>query len=134
MQQLGLEYAQKNFPGHQTLVCTHTDGHNKSGNIHVHIVLNSLRKYDVERQNFMERPYDSCAGRRGQETMDKCNRKMQARGITPRNTKFQTEKEYLRNSIDQVASSVLMILSSVTELLLFPVTNLLMFVSTIVFR
>lgn len=36
-QQLGLEYARKNFPGHQALVCTHTDGHNESGNIHVHI-------------------------------------------------------------------------------------------------
>ena len=55
-QQLGLEYAKKNFPGHQALVCTHTDGHNGSGNIHVHIVINSLRKFDVERQDFMERP------------------------------------------------------------------------------
>ena len=34
-QELGLEYARKNFPGHQALVCTHTDGHNESGNIHV---------------------------------------------------------------------------------------------------
>lgn len=32
-QQIGLEFAKKNFPGHQTLVCTHTDGHNKSGNV-----------------------------------------------------------------------------------------------------
>ena len=54
-QKLGMEYARKNFSGHQTLVCTHMDGHNKSGNIHVHIVINSLRKYDVERQGFMER-------------------------------------------------------------------------------
>ena len=79
-QKLGMEYARKNFPGHQTLVCTHMDGHNKSGNIHVHIVINSLRKYDVECQGFMERvsasapvgakrmstgrsaPYDSRAG------------------------------------------------------------------------
>ena len=43
-QQLGLTFAKKNFPGHQALVCTHTDGHNESGNIHVHIVINSLRK------------------------------------------------------------------------------------------
>ena len=61
-QKLGMEYARKNFPGHQTLVCTHMDGHNKSGNIHVHIVINSLRKYDVERQDFMERACDSRAG------------------------------------------------------------------------
>ena len=33
-QALGMEYAKKNFPGHQALVCTHTDGHNNSGNIH----------------------------------------------------------------------------------------------------
>ena len=61
-QKLGMEYARKNFSGHQTLVCTHMDGHNKSGNIHVHIVINSLRKYDVERQGFMERACDSRAG------------------------------------------------------------------------
>ena len=41
-QELGLEYAKANFPGHQALVCTHMDGHNGSGNIHVHIVINSL--------------------------------------------------------------------------------------------
>ena len=61
-QQIGMEYAKKNFPGHQALVCTHMDGHNGSGNIHVHIVINSLRKYDVERQDFMERACDSHAG------------------------------------------------------------------------
>ena len=61
-QQLGLEYAHKNFPGHQALVCTHMNGHNESGNIHVHIVINSLRKYNVERQDFMERACDSRAG------------------------------------------------------------------------
>ena len=69
-QQLGLDYARKNFPGHQALVCTHTDGHNKSGNIHVHIVINSLRKYDVDRQDFMERPCDSCAGYKHHLTKD----------------------------------------------------------------
>ncbi len=46
-QQLGLEFARKNFSGHQILVVTHTDGHNHSGNIHVHIVLNSVRKETV---------------------------------------------------------------------------------------
>ena len=69
-QQLGLEYARNNFPGHQALVCTHTDGHNESGNIHVHIVINSLRKYDVGRQDFMERPCDSCAGYKHHLTND----------------------------------------------------------------
>ncbi len=53
-QKLGVEYARENFPGHQALVCTHTDGHNGSGNIHVHIVINSVRKYDTEPQPYME--------------------------------------------------------------------------------
>ena len=61
-QKLGVEYARKNFPGHQVLVCTHTDGHNGSGNIHVHIVLNSVRKYDTEPQPYMEFERDSKAG------------------------------------------------------------------------
>lgn len=151
-QQLGLEYAAKNFPGCQTLVCTHMDGQNASGNIHVHIVINSLRKYDVERQSFMERPCDSRAGykhhvtkkylaylkqslmdmcrrenlhqidllsparkqvtekeywikRQGQIKMDKLIRKMAADGVTPRETKFQTEKEYLRRSIDEASTT-----------------------------
>lgn len=58
-QALGLEYTRRNFPGHQALVCTHMDGHNESGNIHVHIVINSVRKFDVEPKDFMERRCDS---------------------------------------------------------------------------
>lgn len=69
-QQLGLEFTKKNFPGHQAFVCTHTDGHNESGNIHVHIVINSLRKFDVERQPFMERRCDSLAGFKHHQTKD----------------------------------------------------------------
>ncbi len=69
-QQIGMEYAKKNFPGHQALVCTHMDGHNESGNIHVHIVINSLRKFDVERQDFMERACDSRAGYKHHVTKD----------------------------------------------------------------
>lgn len=151
-QQLGLEYTHKNFPGHQALVCTHMDGHNGSGNIHVHIVINSLRKYDVEHQDFMERDCDSRAGNkhhltknylvhlkqsimdichrenlhqvdlltpaerkvtekeywakyRGQKNMDTRSKQMLADGVTPRNTTFQTQKDYLRNSIDTVAGT-----------------------------
>ncbi len=151
-QQLGLAYCKKNFPGHQALVCTHTDGHNGSGNIHVHIVINSLRKNDVERQDFMERNCDSRAGnkhhltndylvylkqslmdlclrenlhqvdlltkaerkvtekeyharRSGQKKLEERNRQMISEGITPRTTVFQTQKEYLRTSIDEAAAS-----------------------------
>ena len=150
-QQLGVEYAKKNFPGHQALVCTHTDGHNGSGNIHVHIVINSIRKYDTEPQPYMEFDRDSKAGykhhlsdryriylkqkvmdmctanglnqvdlltpaerkisekeywakRRGQKNLDKHNTELEKKGLTPRQTTFQTEKQYLRDAIDTVAS------------------------------
>ena len=69
-QVIGLEYAKANFPGHQALVCTHMDGHNGSGNIHVHIVINSLRKLDVPKQPFMERPIDCKAGYKHHLTKD----------------------------------------------------------------
>lgn len=69
-QRMGMEFAAKNFPGHQALICTHTDGHNSSGNIHVHIVINSVRAKDVERQDFMERPCDSRAGNKHHLTND----------------------------------------------------------------
>ena len=39
-QQLGEQFCKEHFPGHQALVCTHPDGHNHSGNIHVHILEN----------------------------------------------------------------------------------------------
>ena len=65
-----MKFAQKNFPGHQTLVCTHPDGHNSAGNIHVHIVINSVRAFDVTRQDFMERPADSLAGHKHHVTKD----------------------------------------------------------------
>ena len=39
---------------HQALVCTHTDGHNRSGNIHVHIVINNYLVY------LKQSPMDLC--------------------------------------------------------------------------
>lgn len=50
-QALGEEFCAEHFPGHQAIVCTHPDGHNHSGNIHVHIVINSLRIYEVPLQS-----------------------------------------------------------------------------------
>ena len=61
-QALGLAYCKEHFPGHQALVCTHPDGHNHSGNIHVHIVINSLRIAEVERKPYMDRASDTRAG------------------------------------------------------------------------
>ena len=61
-QELGLEFCKKHFAGHQALVCTHPDGHNKSGNIHVHIVINSLRVEQVPRMPYMDKECDMLPG------------------------------------------------------------------------
>ena len=61
-QELGERYCKEHFPGHQALVCTHPDGHNHSGNIHVHIVINSLRIEEVPLLPYMERPADTREG------------------------------------------------------------------------
>lgn len=61
-QELGERFCAEQFPGHQALVCTHPDGHNHSGNIHVHIVINSLRVAEVERKPYMDRNCDTQAG------------------------------------------------------------------------
>ena len=57
-QALGLKFCEGNFPGHPAIVCTHPDGHNRSGNIHVHIVIGSIRTREVERKPYMQKPRD----------------------------------------------------------------------------
>ena len=57
-QALGLKFCEENFPGHPAIVCTHPDGHNRSGNIHVHIVIGSVRTREVERKPYMQKPRD----------------------------------------------------------------------------
>ncbi len=150
-QQLGLEFARKNFPGHQMLVVTHTDGHNHSGNIHVHIVLNSVRKETVAEEDFMERPCDHKAGykhhqtrallthlqkslmelcereklhqidllspsaskitqeeywaqRRGQKNLVEINKQIIEDGYIPTQTNFQTQKQKIRDAVDELAA------------------------------
>ena len=145
-QALGEKFCAEHFPGHQALVCTHPDGHNHSGNIHVHIVINSLRIEEVPFLPYMDRPADTKAGckhrctdaalryfksevmemchreglyqidllngsknrvtdreywaqKKGQAALDKQNAPMIVRGITPRQTKFETNKEKLRQTI-----------------------------------
>ncbi|MGL0864565.1 relaxase/mobilization nuclease domain-containing protein [Faecalibacterium duncaniae] len=58
VQALGLKFCEENFPGHPAIVCTHPDGHNHSGNIHVHIVIGSIRTREVERKPYMQKPRD----------------------------------------------------------------------------
>ena len=151
-QELGEEFCKEHFPGHQALVCTHPDGHNHSGNIHVHIVINSLRIEEVPLLPYMDRPADTKAGckhrctdaameylkaevmemchrenlyqidllhgsknrvtereywakRKGQAALDKKNAPIIADGLTPRNTKFETDKEKLRSVIRAALSA-----------------------------
>ena len=61
-QELGEQFCKEHFAGHQAIVCTHSDGHNHSGNIHCHIVINSLRIADVPLLPYMDRPADTHAG------------------------------------------------------------------------
>lgn len=67
-QELCLDLAKKIFPGYQALIVTHTDGHNGSGNIHTHIVINSVRKEAVRRQRYMDKPHEEIAGYKHRST------------------------------------------------------------------
>ena len=145
-QELGEKFCREHFPGHQALVCTHPDGHNHTENIHVHIVINSLRIAEVPMLPHMDRPADRKAGckhrctdaamnylkaevmemchseglyqidllngskervtdreywaqKKGQAALDERNAPMIADSITPRTTKFETDKAKLRRTI-----------------------------------
>lgn len=150
-QALCREFAKKNFPGYQALIVTHTDGHNSSGNIHTHIVINSVRKYAVERQEYMNKIHEHEAGfkhrstnrflqhlqrevmamckqeglhqvdllspaakkisqqeymaqRSGQKKLEELNKQIIADGFKPTTTIYQTQKQFLRNAIDECSS------------------------------
>ena len=62
VQAFGKEFANKYLPGYQTIVCSHSDGSNGSGNLHCHIVINSIRIMDVEREPYMDQYMDNLAG------------------------------------------------------------------------
>ena len=67
-QALGLKFCKESFPGHPAIVCTHPDGHNHSGNIHVHIVIGSVRTREVERKPYMQKPRDWLEGMKHSST------------------------------------------------------------------
>ena len=151
-QELGEQFCKEHFPGHQALVCTHPDGHNHSGKIHVHIVINSLRIEEVPLLPYMDRPADTKAGckhrctdaameylkaevmemchrenlyqidllhgsknritereywakRKGQAALDKENASLAAKGEPPKQSKFETDKEKLRQTIRKAVSA-----------------------------
>ena len=150
-QALGEEFCRKQFPGHQAIVCTHPDGHNHSGNIHVHIVINSLRIEEVPFLPYMDRPADTRTGckhrctdaameyfkaevmemchrenlyqidllhgsknritereywaqKKGQAKLDKENATLAAEGQPVKQTKFETDKAKLRQTIRNAMS------------------------------
>ena len=88
-QALGLKFCEENFPGHPAIVCTHPDGHNRSGNIHVHIVIGSIRTREVERKPYMQK-------------LDLANAALTVAGQQPRQKKFETVKDTLRKQISSV--------------------------------
>ena len=151
-QELGEKFCAEHFPGHQALVCTHPDGHSHTENIHVHIVINSLRIAEVPMLPHMDRPADRKAGckhrctdaamnylkaevmemchseglyqidllngskeritereywaqKKGQAALDRANAPMIADGITPRQTKFETDKAKLRRTIREALAA-----------------------------
>lgn len=104
---------QKIFPGYQVLIVTHTDGHNSSGNIHTHIVINSVRKEAVRRQSYMDKPHEEIAGYKHRSTnkflnyfkkeiMDMCIQEglHQIDLLSPAETKI-TQAEYMAQKSGQ---------------------------------
>ena len=150
-QSLGEKFCKEHFPGHQAIVCTHPDGHNGSGNVHVHIVINSLRIMEVPFMPYMDRPCDTQPGmkhrctnaameylrsevmemchdaglyqidllngsktrvtereywakKKGQLALDEENAALAEQGLPVKQTKFETDKDKLREEIRMALS------------------------------
>ena len=58
----GKQYVEKFLPGHQAILAVHPDGHNGTGKVHVHIVINSVRKYEGKKERWQDKP---CEYRQG---------------------------------------------------------------------
>ncbi len=58
----GKQYVEKFLPGHQAILSVHPDGHNGTGNVHGHIVINSVRKYEGKKERWQDKP---CEYRQG---------------------------------------------------------------------
>lgn len=125
--ELAKKYAEKFLEGHQVIIVVHPDGHNGSGNIHAHIVANSVRKYPAAKQKWHEK---ACEYKQGckhkctnamlqsgkQWVMDECRKRglnqvdlfhskiredywVQKRGLE-KEPDFMTDKEKLRIYVD----------------------------------
>lgn len=125
--ELAKKYAEKFLEGHQVIIVVHPDGHNGSGNIHAHIVANSVRKYPAVKQKWHEK---ACEYKQGckhkctnamlhsgkQWVMDECRKRglnqvdlfhskiredywVQKRGLE-KDPDFMTDKDKLRIFVD----------------------------------
>ena len=168
-QELGERFCREQFPGHQAIVCTHPDGHNQSGNIHVHIVINSLRIENVPLLPYMDRPADTKAGckhrctdaameyfksevmelcheaglyqidllngsanrvtereywarKKGQAALDQENAALAAEGKPTKPTRFETDKEKLRQIIRKTMNESFTVEDFAQKLLQYGVT------------
>ena len=168
-QELGERFCREQFPGHQTIICTHPDGHNQSGNIHVHIVINSLRIENVPLLPYMDRPADTKAGckhrctdaameyfksevmelcheaglyqidllngsanrvtereywarKKGQAALDQENAALAAEGKPTKPTRFETDKEKLRQIIRKTLNESFTVEDFTQKLLQYGVT------------
>ena len=168
-QELGERFCREHFPGHQAIVCTHPDGHNQSGNIHVHIVINSLRIENVPLLPYMDRPADTKAGckhrctdaameyfksevmelcheaglyqidllncsanrvtereywarKKGQAALDQENASLAAEGKLTKPTRFETDKEKLRQIIRKTMNESFTVEDFAQKLLQYGVT------------
>ena len=151
------------------IVCTHPDGHNQSGNIHVHIVINSLRIENVPLLPYMDRPADTKAGckhrctdaameyfksevmelcheaglyqidllngsanrvtereywarKKGQAALDQENAALAAEGKPTKPTRFETDKEKLRQIIRKTLNESFTVEDFTQKLLQYGVT------------
>lgn len=58
----GKQYVAKFLPGHQAILAVHPDGHNGTGNVHVHVVIISVRKLEGKKERWQDKP---CEYRQG---------------------------------------------------------------------
>lgn len=65
--------------------------------------LNQVDLLTPAEKKITEREYH--ANRRGQKELDERNMQIQADGITPRKTKYQTQKDFLRTAIEESAAT-----------------------------
>lgn len=54
--EFGKQWLSVFVPGHQAVLAVHPDGHNGSQNMHVHIVINSVRKYEGRKEKWHDKP------------------------------------------------------------------------------